>query len=163
MGLLPPVDYIALTRATYDALGYDPYQWAERPGSPPWTPMPKPLTDSTVALVGSGGAYRHGQVAFHWKDDTGIRLIPTNEPATDIRVTHFAYDLEPAREDPNIVFPVDRLRELVDEGVIGGLAPTAVGCMGGIYSTRRAEEELAPAIVDQLTAMEVDLALLVPV
>jgi len=75
--------------------------------------------------------------------------------------------LEPAREDPNIVFPVDRLRELVDEGVIGGLAPTALGCMGGIYSVRRTEQELAPAIVNEVLAMrdagQADVALLVPV
>jgi len=161
--VLPPVDYIELTRATYDALGYAPYRWAERPDQPPWTPLAGKLTDATVALVGSGGAYRRGQVAFHWRDDTGIRLIPTDQPATDIRVTHFAYDLEPARDDPNIVFPVDRLRELVDEGVIGGLAPTAVGCMGGIYSVRRTEEDLAPAIVAEVMSMEVDLVLLVPV
>ena len=128
-----PIDYIALTRDRYDALGYPPYQWAELPDTPPWTPLTRPLAESTV------------------------------DPATDIRVTHFAYDLEPAREDPNIVFPVDRLRELVDEGVIGGLAPTALGCMGGIYSVRRAIEELAPAVVAEITAMDVDLALLVPV
>jgi Glycine/sarcosine/betaine reductase selenoprotein B (GRDB). len=61
-------------------------------------------------------------VAFHWKDDTGIRLLPSNQPASDVRVTHFAYDLEPARADPNIVFPLDRLNDLVDEGFIGALA-----------------------------------------
>ena len=158
-----PVDYIALTRDRYDALGYPPYQWVALPEPPPWTPLSRPLTESTVALIGSGGAYREGQTAFHWKDDTGVRRIPSADPATDIRVTHFAYDLEPAREDPNIVFPVDRLRELVDEGVLGGLASTALGCMGGIYSVRRATEELAPAIVAEVTAMDVDLALLVPV
>ena len=61
----------------------------------------------------------------------------------------------------------DRLRELVDEGVIGGLAPTALGCMGGIYSVRRAVEELAPVIVDEVLAMrdagQADMVLLVPV
>ena len=162
-----PVDYIALTRAQYDELGYPPYLWAERPDTPPWTPLRAPMAESNVALIGSGGAYLSGQVAFHWNDDTGMRCIPTSEPATDIRVTHFAYDLVPAREDPNIVFPVDRLRELVDEGVIGGLAPTAIGCMGGIYSARRTVGELAPAIVVEVLAMrdagEADVALLVPV
>ena len=76
------------------------------------------------------------------------------------------YDLVPAREDPNIVFPVDRLRELVDEGILGSLAPQAVACMGGIYSVRRAEQDLAPAIVEAISSMDgpsVDLVLLVPV
>jgi len=111
-------------------------------------------------------AYVQGQVAFHWQDDTGIRLVPSDEPASDVRVTHFAYDLVPAREDPNIVFPVDRLRELVDDGTLGSLAPQAVACMGGIYSVRRAEQELAPAVVEAVSGMDgpsVDLVLLVPV
>ncbi len=160
-----PVDYIARTREQYTSLGYEPYQWAERPQAPPFTPLEVPLGEATVALVASGGAYREGQVAFHWRDDTGIRSIPTDQPACDVRVTHFAYDLEPARSDPNIVFPVDRLNELVADGVVGGLAPRALACMGGIYSVRRAEEELAPAIVEEIRAMEgsVDLVLLVPV
>ena len=160
-----PVDYIARTREQYDALGYDPYRWAERPEPPPWVPLTKPVADSTVALLASGGAYRRGHVAFHWNDDTGIRMVRTDEPAVDVRLTHFAYDLVPAREDPNIVFPVDRLRELADEGVIGGLAPEAVAFMGGIYSVSRAEEELAPAILDSMAQMptDIDLVLLVPV
>jgi D-proline reductase (dithiol) PrdB len=158
-----PVDYIARTREQYDALGYEPYQWAHRPEAPPWTPIARPLAETRVALLGSGGAYTRGQVAFHWKDDTGIRRIASDGPATDVRVTHFAYDLEPARSDPNIVFPLDRLNDLVDEGFLGGLASDAVAFMGGIYSVRRAEQELAPAIVDTVTAMDVDLALLVPV
>ena len=160
---LHPVDYIARTREQYDALGYEPYRWAERPEPPAWTPLAKPVEESTVALLGSGGAYQEGQVAFHWQDDTGIRMVDTAQPASDVRVTHFAYDLLPAREDPNIVFPVDRLRELVDEGFLGGLAPEAVAFMGGIYSVRRTEEELTPRILEAVGAMDVDLALLVPV
>ena len=35
--------------------------------------------------------------------------------------------------------------------------------MGGIYSVRLAESELVPQVVDAVTAMDVDLALLVPV
>jgi|TARA_Y100000310_G_scaffold305013_1_gene344747 D-proline reductase (dithiol) PrdB len=163
--LSEPVDYITRTIEQYSALGYEPYQWAHRPDPPAWQPLGQPLSESTVLLVGSGGAYREGQVAFHWKDDTGIRRIPTDQPASDVRVTHFAYDLEPARSDPNIVFPVDRLNEMVAAGVIGGLAPEALACMGGIYSVRRAEEELAPAIVDAVQQMptDIDLVVLVPV
>ena len=165
MDLSRPVDYIARTTDQYSALGFEPYQWAHRPDPSAWAPLDKPLSESTVLLVGSGGAYREGQVAFHWKDDTGIRYIPTDQPASDVRVTHFAYDLEPARSDPNIVFPVDRLNEMVADGTIGGLAPEALACMGGIYSVSRAEEELAPAILDSMAQMptDIDLVLLVPV
>ena len=166
MGERPPVDYIARTREQYARLGYDDYRWAERPDPPPWTSPAKPVAEANLALVASGGAYLQGQVAFHWQDDTGIRLVPSDEPASDVRVTHFAYDLVPAREDPNIVFPVDRLRELVDDGTLGSLAPQAVACMGGIYSVRRAEQELAPAVVEAVSGMDgpsVDLVLLVPV
>ena len=161
-----PVDYIQRTREQYARLGYDDYRWAERKETPPWAPIAKPVAGSNVALVASGGAYTKGQVAFHWEDDTGVRLIPSGEPASDVRVTHFAYDLEPAREDPNIVFPTDRLRELVEEKTIGSLATNSIACMGGIYSARRAEEELAPSILDSVSNMPgppVDLVLLVPV
>ena len=166
MSLTDPVDYIQRTREQYARLGYDDYRWAEKKEIPPWTPIKKPISESNVALLASGGAYTKGQVAFHWEDDTGVRIIPSSEPASDVRVTHFAYDLEPAREDPNIVFHTDRLHELVAEKTIGSLATNSVACMGGIYSSRRAEEELAPLILESIANMPgapVALVLLVPV
>ena len=166
MSLTDPVDYIQRTREQYARLGYDDYRWAEKKEIPPWTPIKKPISESNVALLASGGAYTKGQVAFHWEDDTGVRIIPSSEPASDVRVTHFAYDLEPAREDPNIVFPTDRLHELVAEKTIGSLATNSVACMGGIYSPRRAEEELAHLILESIANMPgapVDLVLLGPV
>ena len=53
---IEPVDYIARTREQYSALGYEPYEWAERPDSPAWAPLTKPLEESQVLLLGSGGA-----------------------------------------------------------------------------------------------------------
>ena len=35
----PPVDYIAETRATYDALGYPRYQWVKNETPAPWAPF----------------------------------------------------------------------------------------------------------------------------
>ena len=43
----PPVDYIARTREQYARLGYDDYRWAERPDTPSWTPLAKPVTEAT--------------------------------------------------------------------------------------------------------------------
>lgn len=160
---LPPADYLAETKRLYDSLGYDSYRWAERTDPPPWTPLSKPLAESRVTLIGSGGVYRRGQMAFHTKDDTSIRSIPTDTPGSELRTAHFAYDQTDARQDPNCVFPLDRLRELVDDGTIGSLSPNAFGFMGGIYSVRRLEQDTIPALIEALKTEEPDLVLLVPV
>ncbi len=160
---LPPADYIYETRTLYSSLGFDVYRWAERPEPSAFVPIDKPLSECRVALVGSGGVYRAGQIAFTTADDTSIRVIATDTPTTELRTAHFAYDQTDARTDPNVVFPLDRLNELVAEGVIGALTDNAYAFMGGIYSTRRLETELVPTLLEELRADEVDLVLLVPV
>lgn len=160
---LPPADYIGETRRLYDSLGYDSYRWAERPDPPPFAPLSKPLSECRITLIGSGGIYRSGQIAFHTKDDTSIRVIDSDVETSELRTAHFAYDQADARNDPNCVFPLDRLRELTDEGLIGGLTPESYGFMGGIYSTRRVESETMPLLLERCRAQQPDLVLLVPV
>ena len=103
----PPVDYIQRTREQYDALGYPTYRWVENEGAPPWAALRKPLAESRVALIGSGGVYTPGQVGFHYKDDASFRIIDAGTPERDLHVTHFAYDMTAARRDPNVVFPLE--------------------------------------------------------
>ncbi len=158
-----PADYLAATRSLYDRLGYTPYRWAERDEPVPLVEPAASLAESRVFLIGSGGIYRHGQVAFATKDDTSIRLIDTDTPSTDLRTAHFAYDQTDARNDPNCVFPLDRLRELAADAVIAGLTAQSASFMGGIYSVRRFEAETVPLLVDACAAQEPDLVLLVPV
>ncbi len=158
-----PVEYIASITRQYARLGYKPYGWVYNTDTPPWQPVKKPLAQSRVALIASGGIYRRGQVAFHFKDDTSFRLIPTEVRTEDLRTAHFAYDQTDARREPNVVFPIDTLRGLVHEGFIGALTEHAFTFMGGIYSARRVREDLAPALTSRLVAERADLALLVPV
>ncbi len=160
---LPPADYIKETKDLYDSLGYDSYRWAHRPDAPPWVPIDKPLAECRVTLVGSGGLYRKGQVAFHTKDDTSIRVIATDTPTSELRTAHFAYDQTDARHDANCVFPLDRLREMAADGVIGSLSEQSFAFMGGIYSIRRMETETGPRLVEHCLAEEPDIVLLVPV
>ena len=157
------VDYIARTRTQYDQLGYTPYQWVRSGHPPPFAPLAKHPGEAKVGLVASGGIYRTGQVAFHYRDDFSFREIPANTPTSELRATHFAYDLTDARRDPNAVFPLATLRDLVDEGRIGALGTHAYTFMGGIYSARKVRDALAPAIAERLCGDEVDLAILVPV
>ena len=121
------------------------------------------MSQSRILLIGSGGLYRHGQIAFHTKDDTSIRLIASDTPTDELRTAHFAYDQTDARTDPNCVFPLDVLRAMVDDSELGGLTESAVAFMGGVYSTRRLREETVPLILEQCHRQEPDLVLLVPV
>ncbi len=158
-----PIEYITRIGEKYAALGYGIYEWTRVENSPPWQPLEKPLSECRLGLIASGGVYIAGQRAFHYKDDVSFRTIPTNVDTSDLRATHFAYDLDPARRDPNVVFPIDTLRGLVEDGVIGALADNAYTFMGGIYSSRRARDEVAPELARHLVADQVDVALLVPV
>ena len=160
---MQPVEYMTRIRDNYAKLGYKPYQWVINDEPPPWQPLRKLLSECRLGLIASGGIYVTGQVAFHFKDDASFRAISTNVRTADLRTAHFAYDQTDARQDPNVVFPIDTLRRLVKEGVIGSLTEHAYTFMGGIYSSRRVRDELAPQLTERLLAEKAEVALLVPV
>ena len=97
------------------------------------------------------------------RDDASYRVVPTDVPTDELRATHFAYDVRDARSDVNVVFPIDTLRGLVADGVVGSLTDEAYTFMGGIYSARRVREQLAPALVQRMIDQRADAVLLVPV
>lgn len=158
-----PVDYIPRIRDNYARLGYKAYHWVVNEDIAPWAPFSKPLSRCRLGMAASGGIYVTGQTAFHYKDDTSIREIPADVDTRDLRATHFAYDLSDARKDPNVVFPIDTLRRLVREGFLGGLSNRFYTFMGGIYSSRRVAEDLAPRLAGRFREDGVDAVLLVPV
>ena len=163
MPAAPPVDYIERTQTLYSSLGHPPYQWVANGDTPPWSPLTKALSECKLGVVASGGIYQLGQIAFHHKDDISYRKIPTSAPIDELRITHFAYDLTAARQDPNAVLPLRALNHLVAKQRIECLATNALTFMGGIYSSRKVIEVLAPAILAELREDEVDLAILIPV
>ena len=160
---LPPIDHIGRTRDQYASLGYPPYAWVTHPEPPPFQRLSKPLSECRLGLVSSGGVYQVGQVAFHYKDDTSLRVIDTAVDVADLRATHFAYDLTDARKDPNVVLPLAALKALENSGELGALAKNAYTFMGGIYSARKVREQIAPELVQRFQKDEVDVVLLVPV
>jgi|TARA_B110000977_G_scaffold115838_1_gene149657 D-proline reductase (dithiol) PrdB len=158
-----PIDYIQRTQAQYAALNYPAYRWVENSAAPPWSPLKKPLNQCKVALICSGGIYKKGQIAFHYEDDTSFRIIESDTAKDDLRITHFAYDMTAARNDPNVVFPTQGLQALAIEGAIGELAKNAYTFMGGIYSSRKVSTQLAPELASRVLKDEVDVVVLVPV
>ena len=156
-----PIDYIERTRALYKSLDYPAYTWVHEEEAP-LSKLNKTLDQCKVGLICSGGIYLKGQVAFHYKDDTSYRVIHSDCSNDDLRVTHFAYDLEDAREDINVVFPLQTLHKLASESFIKAVSERVYSFMGGIYSSRKVREYLAPSLAGQTMKDEVDLIVLVP-
>ncbi len=159
----PPISYIERITATYAALGYPAYKWHHAQEPPAIAERTKNLSESKVGLIATGGIYKSGQVAFHYRDDVSYRSIAADTNPSELRATHFAYDLAGAREDINVVFPIEAIKKLHDDGYIGEVAENFFTCMGGIYSQRRVEKELAPTLVERCLEEEIDAVLLVPV
>ena len=99
--------------------------------SAPFTRLRKPLSASRLALVTTAGIHRRGDRPFTGGDQS-FRLIPADTPPSDIVQTHasIGFDRTAFQRDINVVFPVDRVRELVQRGEVGSLSPTYYSFMG---------------------------------
>ena len=100
-----------------------------------WTPMHKPLAESTIALVSTAGVHLKSQPVFDLLShhgDTSFREIPGNTAANELAVHHVHYDTTDTNADPNCVFPIDRLHELAQLGIVKAVAPMNFGLMGFI-------------------------------
>src|ERR687893_2216339 len=98
----------------------------------PFTPFEGQLARATVAIVTAGGVHLKEQEPFNIADelgDLGYRVIPPDAEASQLMVTHHHYDHTDADTDINVVFPIDVLRDLVEEGFVGGVAQKHVGYM----------------------------------
>ena len=119
----------------------------------PYTPFDRPLDRATIALVTAGGVHRRDQEPFNIADELGdltFRTIGPEVEVADLMVTHHHYDHSDADRDINVVFPIERLRELAAEGVIGGVAKLHVGYMGYSMQLKQLYDQTAPAIAEEI-------------
>lgn len=158
-----PTEYIRRTRESYERLGFEPYRWFHAESEPAFAAPAKPLAESRLGMISTAGTYVQGQVAYYYKDDTGVRTIPNDTPTDKIRFSHIMENyLVEARQDPATVFPSQVLARLRSDGVIGELADSYYSCMGGIYSQKRVRAELIPRLAEAIAKERLDLLFLVP-
>ena len=143
------------------------YRW-RRNDPVPWVELKRPLAEARVALVTSAALVLPGQEPFDETvrgGDSSYRVLPGDLDVSSLRETHRSesFDHEGVRQDPNLGFPLDRLRELAAAGRIGSVAPRHLSFMGSITAPGRLVKRSAPAGTRLLVADEVDVALLVPV
>lgn len=136
-------------------------------GETPWTPLARPLAECRLAVVTTAGLYRPGADApfageapdgdFTW------RAIPLDTPPSGLEIAHTHFNTDVARADLNTVFPIERLAEMCEEGVLGSLAPTHYSVMGYCTPAHLLAERTAPAVAARMRDEGVDAALVVPV
>ena len=125
------------------------------------------LSSNGVHLVGNPGnqqspnPQRHQIFTFEPGDN--YRIISGDTAADELIMSHVStnFDRSGFQQDWNIVFPLDRLRELCDEGHIGSVARFHYSFMGAMGPTDL--EQSARKVAGLLKDDKVDGALLVPV
>lgn len=133
----------------------------------PWSPLAKPLADCRVAMLTTAGLYLPGdQPPFRAADIEGdwtFRELPDDADPAQLSIAHDHFPHDRAEQDLNCVYPYARLRELVADGVLGGLAPVHYSISG--YCTRpdRVLEHTLPQVVMSLRMHQVDVLFHVPV
>jgi D-proline reductase (dithiol) PrdB len=121
-----------------------------------------PLAQRRLAIVSSAALIRRGDQPFHF-GSAECRFLPASMPAGDILMSHVSINFDRAgfQRDLNVVYPIDRLRELVAEGMIGGMAETHFTVMGS--TDPAGMTETADQIAGQLRQERIDSVLLSPV
>ena len=128
----------------------------------PWAVAP-PSRERRVAIVTTAGLHKRGDRPF--KPGAGdYRIIPGDSTADDLVMSHVSsnFDRTGFQDDLNVVFPIDRLRELAAEGEIGSVGAFHYSFMGG-WTHPAWMREGAQEITGFLREDGVDAVLLVPV
>ncbi len=129
----------------------------------PWVDGP-PLAKRRVAIVTTAGIHRAGDDPYaDGAASSDYRVIPGNVNAADLVMSHLSsnFDRTGFQQDANVVFPIDRLRELGAGGVIGSVADFHYAFMGA--ARLPGLEPKARQVAGMLKRDAVDAVLLTPV
>jgi D-proline reductase (dithiol) PrdB len=127
----------------------------------PYTPFDKELSAATVTLVSATGVYMADQEPFPTVDpgDISYRVIPGDTETASLKIAHHHYDHSEADTDPNIVFPLDTLRELVADGVIANVNDKHYS-YGFTTKLKELYETVFPEIADKIERSKTRLVVL---
>ncbi len=128
-------------------------------------PAPKPLAQLRVALVTTAGVHAAADRPFNLQSRTGdpsYREIPSDIPFEQLRLSHVGYNVRKVSEDVNCVFPLERLREIEAEGIVGSLNRQHFSFMGYIPIAGELLRKTGPEVAQKLRGDGVDLVLLAP-
>lgn len=96
----------------------------------PWVAGP-PLAERRVAIVTSAGLSLRGEKLFT-RGAADYRVIPGDADTADVLMNHVSvnFDRTGFQDDVNVVYPIDRLKEMAADGEIGSVADCHYSFMG---------------------------------
>nr|PZN67955.1 MAG: hypothetical protein DIU55_14410 [Bacillota bacterium] len=131
-------------------------------GFVPWSQWVRPVAESKVALVATAGVYlKHGLQEPYDIDrpggDPAFREFPAIVQFEDLAVSGSLP--EPAQQDLNLVFPLERLRAMAEARVIDAVAPFAYSFSGAITDPLPLLVGSGPSVAYRIRRMGADVAL----
>ncbi len=129
--------------------------------STPFAAAP-PLNKLKVAIISTAGLHARDDRPFGL-GESDYRLIASETPAKDLVMSHIStnFDRTGFQMDVNMVFSLDRLNELADEGFIGSVADYHYSFMGATEPQKM--EQTARDLAKVMKKDGVNAVLLVPV
>ncbi|MGI8546842.1 MAG: glycine/sarcosine/betaine reductase selenoprotein B family protein [Gemmatimonadaceae bacterium] len=131
----------------------------------PLARLTKPLSECRVAFVSTAGVQPRGTLPFdvvHPVGDYTFRQVPSSARVEDLEIHQLKYPTMGANRDLNVIFPIERLRELAADGTIGSLTENFYSFIGYNMDPERLERTLAEDIADAVSAEGADIALCAP-
>ena len=128
--------------------------------------LSKPLNESRVTLISSCGVHvksdRPMDVCHPFGDFT-FRRVASSARQPDLIIHQLKYPHDDADLDINVIFPIERLQELAEEGMVGGLTRNFFSFIGYNMDPERFERTVANDIARAVREEEqADVALLAP-
>jgi D-proline reductase (dithiol) PrdB len=118
-----------------------------------------------LTFVSTAGVQPKGTLPFdtaHPIGDYSFRRVPSAARPADLEIHQIKYPTMGARRDLNVIFPIERLQELVVEGVLGGLTESLFSFIGYNMDPDRVERDQAVRIADAVVADGADCVLMCP-
>jgi D-proline reductase (dithiol) PrdB len=136
----------------------------------PWTPMTKPVSQTTIALVTSAGISLKIDPPFDMErekreaiwGDRSYRAIPRGTTEKDIEVNHLHINTTYIKQDINVILPLPRMAEFEQEKIIGRLASTSYSFYGFQWQNTDFLKEAIEPISKLMKAEKVEAVLMTP-
>ncbi len=131
----------------------------------PLAKLKKTLAESRLTFVSTSGVQPKNTLPFdtaHPIGDYTFRRVPSDSKIEYLEIHQLKYPTVGAEKDLNVIFPIERLRELSNEKIIGELTTNFYSFIGYNMDAERLEKTLAEDIADAIEAEKPDIALLAP-